>query len=135
MIATEVSADMGQVNVTISGKSYRMACDDGQEDHLTDLAQRLSDTIEQLRSNFGEIGDQRLTVMAALTMADQTSELERRLHNAEAELASMQDAEAATADLQNRTEGNVANVIESVAVRLEAIAERLDNARSGDDGG
>ena len=40
---------MSQVNVTIGGKIYRMACDDGQEEHLTALGQRLVDTIELLR--------------------------------------------------------------------------------------
>ena len=48
---------MAQVNVTISGKTYRMACDDGEEDHLAGLAERLNQSIEQLRARFGEIGD------------------------------------------------------------------------------
>jgi cell division protein ZapA len=68
---------MGQVNVTISGKTYRMACDDGQEEHLEDLGRQLGDTIELLRSQFGEIGDQRLTVMAPSPLADRFSEYER----------------------------------------------------------
>ena len=55
---------MPQVNVTINGKVYRMACDDGQEAHLEGLAERLNVTIDRLRQSFGEIGDQRLTVMA-----------------------------------------------------------------------
>ncbi|MBN8999629.1 MAG: cell division protein ZapA, partial [Rhizobiales bacterium] len=58
---------MAQVNVTINGKIYRMACDDGQEAHLESLAERLNETIDRLRGSFGEIGDQRLTVMAAIT--------------------------------------------------------------------
>ena len=86
---------MGQVNVTISGKTYRMACDDGQEEHLTALGDRLSETIDRLRVQFGEIGDQRLTVMAAITMADQHSESERRLRQLEAEIAALEEARAA----------------------------------------
>src|SRR5258708_23589910 len=65
---------MGQVSVTINGRQYRMACDDGQEDHLTRLAEDLDQRIEQLRTDFGEIGDMRLTVMAALIVADELSE-------------------------------------------------------------
>ena len=65
---------MAQVNVTISGKTYRMACEDGQEEHLAGMAEQLNQSIEQLRDRFGEIGDQRLTVMAAITLADQNAE-------------------------------------------------------------
>ena len=55
---------MAQVNVTINGKVYRMACEDGQEGHLQGLAARLDQMIDQLRGSFGEIGDQRLRGIA-----------------------------------------------------------------------
>jgi len=57
---------MSQVAVQINGKTYRMACDEGQEAHLLDLAMRFEKNISSLKGSFGEIGDQRLTVMAAI---------------------------------------------------------------------
>jgi len=126
---------MGQVNVTISGKTYRMACDDGQEERLTALGQRLSDTIELLRGRFGEIGDQRLTVMAAITMADQYSETERRLRQAELELAGLEEARAAVVERQQTAESDLVESIETLAERLEAIAGRLNGAGHGEGGG
>jgi cell division protein ZapA len=124
---------MAQVNVTISGKTYRMACDDGQEGHLTALGERLNQTIEMLRERFGEIGDQRLTVMAAITMADQYSETERRLRQVEAEIAGLEEARAAVVERQEQLEANVAGAIEAVAERIEGIAHRLNGA--GTNGG
>ena len=121
---------MSQVNVTISGKIYRMACDDGQEEHLTALGQRLVDTIELLRGRFGEIGDQRLTVMAAITMADQYSETERRLRQLEAEFAGVDEARAAILERQEAVEGGVAESIASLADRIEALAVRLNDDAS-----
>ena len=103
---------MAQVNVTISGKTYRMACDDGQEAHLIGLGERLNQTIDMLRERFGEIGDQRLTVMAAITMADQYSETERRLRQVEAEIAGLEEARAAVIERQEQLEANVAGAIE-----------------------
>ena len=76
---------MAQVNVRIAGRIYRMACGDGEEGHLTGLAARLDDKIVELRGAFGEIGDGRITVMAALTIADQLAEAERRIAALEAE--------------------------------------------------
>ena len=66
---------MAQVSVTINGRQFRMACEDGQEAHLMSLARELDGRIEGLRAKFGEIGDTRLTVMAALTIADELGEM------------------------------------------------------------
>ncbi|HVY20996.1 MAG TPA: cell division protein ZapA [Bauldia sp.] len=124
---------MAQVNVTISGKTYRMACDDGEEAHLTSLAERLNRSVEQLRARFGEIGDQRLTVMAAITLADQQAETERKLKAAEAEIAALEDAHADLAGRQQAVEANVAGSISSIAERLEEIVARMasGNDRNG----
>ena len=70
---------MAQVNVEIAGRTYRMACNDGEEEHLRTLAARFDGKIHMLRGTFGEIGDSRITVMAALTIADQLREAERRV--------------------------------------------------------
>jgi cell division protein ZapA len=116
---------MSQVKVTISGKTYRMACDDGQEEHLAGLAARLNDSIEQLRARFGEIGDQRLTVMAAITLADEQAEAERRLNTMNAEIGGLQDARAAVVEQQDAVEDRLAATIDVVTERIEALASRV----------
>ena len=126
---------MSQVNVTISGKLYRMACDDGQEEHLGRLAERLDHTIERLRGEFGEIGDQRLTVMAAITMADQNSEAERRLAQLESKVAGMEEARAAVVERQQSSEMAVVRSIEAMAERVEALAVRLADGAHRENGG
>ena len=63
---------MAQVNATIAGRQFRLACEDGQEEHLQALAADIDQRIVDLRTRFGEIGDTRLTVMAALMVADET---------------------------------------------------------------
>ena len=116
---------MAQVNVTISGKTYRMACDDGQEEHLGELAERLDQTIERLRGEFGEIGDQRLTVMAAITMADQQAEAVRRISALEDKIAAIERSQAAAVESREADEHAVTRSVEAIAERVEAIAERL----------
>src|SRR5260370_35685390 len=74
-----VERTMSQVTVTINGRQFRMACEDGQESHLLRLAQDLDQRIERLRGTFGEIGDTRLTVMAALTVADEFADASGRV--------------------------------------------------------
>jgi cell division protein ZapA len=111
---------MPQVSVTINGRQFRMACEDGEEDHLTRLAEDLDSRISRLRDRFGEIGDTRLTVMAALTLADELSETKEKLTRLEPELASLQDASVASADRTQMTQA-------AVAVALNAAAERIEN--------
>src|SRR5271170_7858874 len=89
---------MTQVSVTINGRQFRMACEDGQEDHLTDLARELDARIADLRGKFGEIGDSRLIVMAALTIADEMTEIGSRIKQLEQELAAAQDAHVVAAN-------------------------------------
>lgn len=124
---------MAQVNVTISGKTYRMACEDGQEEHLTGMAEQLNQSIDQLRARFGEIGDQRLTVMAAITLADQNAEADRRLQQLRAEVAGLEEARAAVVERQAGVEAEIASAINQMAAQIEALAVRVAGANGADD--
>ena len=77
---------MSHINVTINGRQYRMACEEGQEVRLLKLAESLESRVTELRGKFGEIGDARLTVMAALTVCDELLDANARLHALEQEL-------------------------------------------------
>jgi cell division protein ZapA len=118
---------MGQVSVNINGRQYRMACEDGQEEHLARLAQDLDKRIAQLRNDFGEIGDMRLTVMAALIVGDELTEQAQRLRRTEDELAALQDARIIAADRAKATEAAIAAAFNSAAERIERLAKTLDH--------
>ncbi len=119
---------MAQVSVTINGRQYRMACDDGQEDHLARLAHELDQRIARLRTDFGEIGDMRLTVMAALIVADELSEQAQRQRRLEDELMALQDARMVAADRTKATEAAIVAAFNSAAERIEKIAKTLNSA-------
>jgi cell division protein ZapA len=77
---------MAAINTTINGRQFRLACEDGQEQHLQSLAAGIEQRIHELRGKFGEIGDTRLTVMAALMVADELFEATTRVRRLEEEL-------------------------------------------------
>lgn len=62
---------MGQVAVTINGRSYRFDCGDGEEARLGELAAYVKERVEQLGRDFGKAGEDRLILMAALLIADE----------------------------------------------------------------
>ena len=122
---------MAHVTVTINGRQYRMACEDGQESHLERLANELDRHVEQLRDSFGEIGDNRLLVMAALTISDELNEARQRMRRLETELAGLQDARVAAADRGQATQAAVAAALNAAAERIERVAKGLNQSIGG----
>lgn len=117
---------MAQVTVTIDGKAYRMACEEGQEDHLSELAAKFDQYIGHLRGQFGEIGDLRLTVMAGIMVMDELSEVERRMTSLEAEVEKLKNGRAATLSDQARSEEAVAAALCDVTTQIHGIVARLN---------
>jgi cell division protein ZapA len=116
---------VAQVNVTINGRQYRMACEDGQEDHLLLLARELDQRIEGMRAQFGEVGDMRLAIMAAITVADELSEATLRVRRLEQEITALQDARLIAADRAQVTEAAIVSAFNSAAERIERVAKGL----------
>jgi cell division protein ZapA len=117
---------MSHVNVTIHGRQYRMACEDGQEDHLLRLARDLEQRIEQLKANFGAVGDMRLMVMAALTIADELSDTGKRIRRLEQDLAALQDARVNSADRAQATQAAIIAALNAAAERVEFVTRTLN---------
>jgi len=117
---------MAHVNATIAGRQFRLACEDGQEDHLLALAKEMDERITQLRAKFGEIGDTRLTVMAALMVADELSETLRRVRRLEEDVAGLTDARVVSADRAKAASAAVVNAFNSAAERIEGITKKLN---------
>jgi cell division protein ZapA len=116
---------MPQVNVMIAGKAYRMACGDGEEAHLEGLAQLYDEKIGEMRQAFGEIGDMRLHVMAALMVADEVHELRQRVGRLEADLAATQGNAGAIDRRLSEIEDRAAEALVAAAERIEGVAKSL----------
>ncbi|PVB61896.1 cell division protein ZapA [Labrenzia sp. 011] len=116
---------MAQITVTINGKSFRMACDDGEEERLMGLAKRFDGWISELRGAFGEIGDQRLTVMAGIMAADQLSELEKKVAGLEEDLSEARRQQVDALDNMSQNEQELSRSINTAAARIESLAESL----------
>jgi cell division protein ZapA len=116
---------MAQVSVTINGRQFRMTCEDGQEEHLEKLARELDARIGGLRAKFGEIGDTRLTVMAAITVVDELAEAGTRVKRLEEELAALQGARTAISDRNKAAQTSIATALSAAAERIEGITKKL----------
>ena len=117
---------MSQVSATIAGRQFRLACEDGQEDHLQALAKDIDQRIIDLRRKFGEIGDTRLTVMAALMVADELAEAMHKMRRLEEDIAALQDARLVAADRAKAASDAVVGAFNSAAERIEGITKKLN---------
>lgn len=117
---------MAQVTATIAGRQFRLACEDGQEEHLLALSADIDGRIAELRQRFGEIGDTRLTVMAALMVADEVSEANARIRRMEEDIAALQDARVVATDRARQASAAVVGAFNSAAERIEGITKKLN---------
>lgn len=116
---------MPHVSVTIAGRAYRMACDEGQEDHLLGLGRSLDSRIDELRTTFGEIGDMRLSVMAGIMVADELAEARRKALVLEQEIEDLRAARSESDDRETRLQARVTEAVAQAATRIERVADAL----------
>ena len=110
---------MPQVNVTINNRDYQIACDEGQEEHLSRLGVYIDKRAREMTASVGEIGDSRLLVMVSLLIADELSDQY-------AEMDSMKTDAGVAARME--TEESLCQAIDALAERIESIADRLEQA-------
>lgn len=111
---------MSDVTVTINRRSYQIACDDGQEDHLRRLAGIVDARVGELVGAMGQIGDQRLVVMASLLLADEVADMRGELERLEERVR--------TLEAQGRHEVEAAERLNALAGRIERLAQALETA-------
>ena len=116
---------MPQVTITVGGRQYRLSCDEGEEPHLAGLGEKLDTMITELRDAFGEIGDQRLTVMAAILALDRLDEAEKADQFAQADISSVRENGNESAGRAKDIEERFAAVLETAAARIEALVRSI----------
>lgn len=114
---------MGQVVVTIAGKSYRLACEDGDEARLSALAQTFDATVDELRASFGEVGDTRLAVMAGLVMTDRLGEATTKADQLAVQVGELQAALSLAQTTNMGADGQIRHKVETLANRLERVVQ------------
>jgi cell division protein ZapA len=113
---------MPLVNVMVNGRAYTIACDDGEEAHLKELAAHVDVKAREVLASVGQVGDARMLLMAALLIADEHHEL-----SGKAVPAGDGDKQGLHLRVE-QAEGAAADALESAAKRLEDIAVRLAHA-------
>lgn len=119
---------MAKVSLDINGRKYALGCDDGEEDRLIRLGQKLDDRVKTLANQFGQIGDLRLLVMAGITLTDELDEVTGNLEGQAEKMTEQmrRESEAALSSAQ-KSEDSATSSLMKAAERIEALAARLSD--------
>src|SRR5579872_5663016 len=121
---------MPEVNVEIAGKKYRMACEEGQEQHLLDLADEFNRRIGTFKDGFGEIGDSRLVVMTGIAALDELVEAHHRIDQLSEEIANLTALQHRLTREAETIEQRFAERLADAARRVEAFSASIEDATS-----
>lgn len=116
------------VNVMVNQRAYTIACDEGEEEHLRDLAQHVDGKVRELLETVGQVGDGRLLLMAALLITDDYFDA---VHRLEARVREFRELSSAHDEAKAKLDGSetlAAAALEKAALRVSDIAARLGEA-------
>ena len=110
---------MPLVNVMVNARAYTIACDEGEEEHLKELAAHVDAKAREVLGAVGQVGDARMLLMAALLIADEHHDMTGRLEIVDQEPA------AAMPEGDSAAENLAAEALEAAAARIESLAAGL----------
>lgn len=116
---------MGQVSVTLNGRTYRLECGEGEETHLITLAEYLGSHVDTMKRKFGQVGDDRLILMASLLVTDELWELRRQMQELKAVLAEARRDRSVADESTKSLQSDLAGRVSAAADRLELLNERI----------
>jgi cell division protein ZapA len=116
---------MGQVSVTLNGRTYRLECGQGEEAHLIALSEYLGGHVETMKRKFGQVGDDRLILMAALMVTDELWDLRRQMQEMKIGLAEARRDKSTSEESARALQSDLAARVSASADRLEMLNEQF----------
>ncbi len=117
---------MAEVSLNIHGKTYGIACDDGQENRVAEVGQYVDNRARDIASAGAASNENHLLVLTALVLADEIKDLRDSLQNAQANGNAA--ADPYTTGLSSEEEAQIVQSIEQLATRIDSVAQRLGTA-------
>jgi cell division protein ZapA len=117
---------MSALRIVIGGREYQVACDDGEEPNLKNLARLLDERVRELGGGTGRINDSQLMMLAGLMLTDELEDAKRELAHLRSDIR--HSSQSFETNKQIEMESAIAATIHDIAARVEAIAGALENA-------
>ena len=121
---------MANVNIKFNGKDFLLSCDDGQEEHLEELANHLSIKFDKLKSDLGNIGENKLLLISSIKIMDEYFETKKKIDISKKEINNItnkfKELKALTYDYKNNKE----NEVEKLSENISNLEKDIQNIKS-----
>ena len=116
---------MALVNVMVNGRAYTIACDNGEEEHLKELAAHVDRKVRELLETVGQVGDQRLLLMAAVLITDELFDARGRIEGHAKKADDLAFAHEEISGKLDHSEKTAITMLEHASKRVEDLTMRL----------
>ena len=117
---------MANVNITFNGKEFLLSCDDGQEEHLMELAEHLNNKFAGLKSKLGNIGENKLLLITSIKVMDEYFETKKKIEEKKKELSDLSNKFKELKSLVYHYRDNKEKEIEVLKQNQESFKENIE---------
>ena len=117
---------MANVNITFNGKEFLLSCDDGQEEHLMELAEHLNNKFAGLKSKLGNIGENKLLLITSIKVMDEYFETKKKIEEKKKELNDLSNKFKELKSLVYHYRDNKEKEIEVLKQNQESFKEEIE---------
>ena len=117
---------MANVNITFNGKEFLLSCDDGQEEHLMELAEHLNNKFAGLKSKLGNIGENKLLLITSIKVMDEYFETKKKIEEKKKELIDLSNKFKELKSLVYHYKDNKEKEIEVLKLNQESFKEEIE---------
>ena len=143
---------MANVNIKFNGKEFLLSCEDGQEEHLEELANNLNSKFDELKNSLGNIGENKLLLITSIKVMDEYYETKKKIEQKKNELNNLKEKikelkklvieykDNKENEIQNlnkdqlnlkseieKTKDNYENILEKTTSQIEQFLEKVNN--------
>ena len=117
---------MANINITFNGKEFLLSCDDGQEEHLMELAEHLNNKFAGLKSKLGNIGENKLLLITSIKVMDEYFETKKKIEEKKKELSDLSNKFKELKSLVYHYRDNKEKEIEVLKQNQESFKEKIE---------
>ena len=121
---------MANINVKFNGKEFLLSCDDGQEEHLEELSYNLNKKFEELKSDLGNIGENKLLLITTIQLIDEYFDLKQRVAKQKKKLDELSNKFKELKSLAIEYKGNKDEEIKKLNQELEKFKKTIEESNN-----
>ena len=122
---------MANVNIKFNGKDFLLSCEDGQEEHLEELSQNLTEKFNQLKSKIGNLGESKLLLITSITLMDEYFETKKKIEDKKNEIEKLKTKFKELKSLIYNYKDQKDSEINSLQMEQEHFKNELENLTIG----